>query len=122
MKRILLGVATALAALTMTGCGYTSNLTTNHNVSQTAVELNRANYRIVGKAEGHASASYVFGIGGLSRQAVRGNAQADMYNNADLTDSQAIINANTSMNVRGVAPFYVIVEYTAQGTIIEFTE
>jgi len=93
----------------------------NHNVAETQVVLDQANFKVVGQAQGTAKASYIFGIGGLSKKSLKGNAVADMYKNANLTGSQAIINVNFKQRA-SVILIAGQVEYTATGTIIEFVE
>ncbi len=106
----------------MTSCGISAHLTSNRNVTQTNVELAQKNYRVVGTVTGEAKAAYVFGIGGLSRRAIQGNAQAQMMKNANLSGSQAIINTTTEEKRRGLLPFYMKRVITSHGQIIEFTE
>ena len=48
------------------------------------------------------------------------NAVEQMYKNANLKSSQAIINVNYSTSVRTVLGFYTQRTVTAYGTIIEF--
>lgn len=93
----------------------------NYNVAQTTLHLSRENFRVVGNVEGSAHATYVFGIGGVSRRAVRENAIADMYRNAHLTGAQAVTNVTTTVKTR----FYLFWwehDFIASGQIIEFTE
>ena len=113
----------AIAALMfgLTSCGVTHHMVSNHNIAQTQLVLSCDNFRVVGDVEGRAAATYVFGIGGLSKRAVRENAIADMYRNAHLTGAQAVNNITTTVKVR-MYPFVVKYEYIASGQIIEFTE
>ena len=105
MKKILLAVAIATAGL-MTSCAVSEHLTSNRNVMQTNVELSKNNFQVIGTAQGSATVIRVFGIGGLSLKAIRANAYAEMVKNANLSGSQALINVNTEVKQRGVAPFY----------------
>ena len=117
MKRLLLIVALVL----MCSCSAKMYNTDNHNVTQTQVMLNKANFKIVGTVTGSDRATYVFGIGGLSRKALQGNAVADMYKNANLTGSQAIINVNLRQSVSAILCIGTI-EYVASGTVVEFCD
>ena len=83
--------------------------------------MDKANFTVIGTANGSAKASYVFGIGGLSRKSLKGNAIADMYKNANLTGSQAIINVTFKQRASKIL-VYSKIEYTASGTIIEFID
>ena len=120
MKKILLAVAIATAGL-MTSCAVSEHLTSNRNVMQTNVELSKNNFQVIGTAQGSATVIRVFGIGGLSLKAIRANAYAEMVKNANLSGSQALINVNTEVKQRGVAPFYWKTVITTCGQVIEFT-
>ena len=115
MKKLL--VAFSLCLL----CSCSAHLynASNHNVSQTQVVLDKANFTVIGTVNGSAKASYILGIGGLSKKSLKGNAVTEMYENANLTGSQAIINVTFKQRVSNVL-IYSEVEYTASGTIIEF--
>ena len=117
MKKLLLSLSLCLL------CSCSAHLynTSNHNISETTVVLDKANFEIIGVAEGSAQANYLFGIGGLSQKSLKGNAVADMYKNANLTGSQAIINVTFKQRVTGVI-IWEQIEYTATGTIIEFID
>ena len=119
MKKILLAVAIATAGL-MTSCAVSEHLTSNRNVMQTNVELSKNNFQVIGTAQGSATVIRVFGIGGLSLKAIRANAYAEMVKNANLSGSQALINVNTEVKQRGVAPFYWKTVITTCGQVIEF--
>ena len=119
MKKILLAVAIATAGL-MTSCAVSEHSTSNRNVMQTNVELSKNNFQVIGTAQGSATVIRVFGIGGLSLKAIRANAYAEMVKNANLSGSQALINVNTEVKQRGVAPFYWKTVITTCGQVIEF--
>lgn len=91
-------------------------------MSKTEVVLSQKNFRVIGEAEGVATTTQVFGIGGLSKKAVRSNAVAEMFKNANLTGAQTIININVKQVFTGVPPFYMKSTYSATGTIVEFLE
>ena len=94
--------------------------TSNYNVSETQVVLDKSNFVVIGKAEGRAKMTQILGIGGLSQKSLKGNAIADMYENANLQGSQTIINVNLKQRVSGFIPIILNTEYTATGTIIQF--
>ena len=121
MKR-LFTLVLVLGALTLTSCATHFYNTSNMNQSKTEVVLAEKNFKVVGQAEGTATATYICGIGGLSHKAIRSNAVAEMFKSANLKGSQTIININVKSSVGGVPPFFVRQTYTATGTIIEFTE
>ena len=74
----------AVCAAALTSCGLGSNLTSNQNSLQTNVVLNKNNYKVVKTINGEATATYIFGIGGLSAKALRDNATSNMIKNAKL--------------------------------------
>ena len=49
---------------------------------ETKLILSEPNYRIVKEVSGEWTATYVFGIGGLSRKSLETNAIGEMYKNA----------------------------------------
>lgn len=118
MKRIYFA-SVLFAVVVLSGCGITQNLTTNGNVTQTNVELASNNYRIVKQVQGSAQATYVLGIGGLSRRALADNSYANMVKQAGLKGSQAIINITTEQKIQ----FYVVFgvrKFITYATVIEF--
>ena len=77
---------------------------------------------ISGIDAGEWSATYVFGIGGLSKKALETNAVSEMYKNAGLTGNQQIINITTTQSVETWALVYSKVRAIAHGYVIEFEE
>ncbi len=102
------------------GCGVNNYLTLNQNLSQTQVHLHNEQFRVLGEAIGKAEATYIIGIGGLSKKAIMNNAVVDMYRQAKLRGAQTIVNINVHSHVGGVFPFYFRVTYVATGQIVEF--
>lgn len=67
MKKILSRVVMAVAAvLLLSGCGIYQRLTMNSNLNQTNVVLSQKNFHVVKTVKAEVSATYIFGIGGLS--------------------------------------------------------
>lgn len=119
MKKIIL-IAVCAFALTLTGCAGFSSL--NHNaVNQTEVVLQSNNYKVVKHVEGSTTSSYLFGIGGNTRQTMKDNAVSVMFRNADLQNNQAVININYTVATRTILGVYLETKVTAYGTVIEFT-
>lgn len=120
MKRHLSKIVMAVAAvLLLASCGISQNLTTNANLNQTNVVLSQKNYHVVKHVEAEVSATYVFGIGGMSKKALHENAVAELTKKANLTGSQALVNV-TVKNSGKVILFYGKLTYHAEGTVIEF--
>lgn len=118
MKKILLVCAIMIAALSFTGCGVTSHVSQNR--TETQVVLSENNFIVVGQAYGESSATYVFGIGGLSKKALCDNAINEMAKNAHLTGSQTLTNITTSVSIKMITPLYVKITCHATANIIEF--
>lgn len=120
MKKLLIAGAACIALLT-TSCSVSREATDNRNVTQTEVVLAKKNYKVVKMVKGESSQNYWFGIGGMSKKSLGESAMSEMYQNANLTGSQAIINVNVSYKNK----FILIHNQTkaiATGTVIEFTE
>ena len=107
-----------VAVLCLTGCGVAS--TTSNNLTETKIVLSENNFKVVGQAYGEAQATYVFGIGGLSKKALRNNAINEMSKNANLTGAQTLANITTNASVKMITPVFVQITYTATANIIEF--
>lgn len=124
MKKALTRILVLLTiAAGLSSCASIANANlSNYNQTTTKVELSRDNFKVVGTAQGVYSAKYIFGIGGLSKKSAKANAIADMYENADLTGSQAVININTMERYTTYLGIASKIEYTATCTVIEFTD
>ena len=120
MKKFLTMCAFAAVAFAFTGCGVASTSVSNHNLTQTQVVLSENNFKVVGQAYGEVSQTYVLGIGGLSRKALRNNAINEMAKNAELTGAQTLTNTTVSYSVKMVTPLYMQVSCTATANIVEF--
>ena len=110
-----------MTALLLTGCG-TNQAPVQNYPAVTEVQLNRNNFRIVGEVYGYSRQVYVFGIGGLSKKSLEKNAIMDMYENANLQGSQAIVNITSSVSTVIAAYFFSQKQVVARGTIIEFID
>lgn len=120
MKKIILLSMVCLGML-CSSCGISRQATSNQNQLQTEVVLAKKNYKIIGTVQGECTQNYVFGIGGLSKSSMENSAVAEMYRNANLTGSQAIINQNVSYKNKMIL-IYTQAKCIASGTVIEFTE
>lgn len=115
MKRFKLLMAMLVSVVLFAGCSATSNLTQNVNLTQTNVVL----LRIVKNVSSEVSATYVFGIGGMSYKALRENAVANLTKEANLTGSQALINVTVESTTQ-FALIWTKTTFKAYGTVIEF--
>ena len=73
MKKLVLLASLCFAVVMFTSCLGTNKMTYN-SLSQTEVVLAQNNFNVVGSAEGSYTVSYIFGLGGTSRSAVRENS------------------------------------------------
>lgn len=117
MKKILVIIAIAATMLCASSCGVSAAF--SNNVNETKVVLSENNFKVVGQAYGEATATYIFGIGGLSEKALYSNAIDEMTRNANLTGSQTLVNITTSVAVKHIL-VYSQVTCTATATVIEF--
>ena len=119
MKRIFAIFAVAFVAVILTGCGMSSYMTSNVNVNQTNVVLQEDNFHVVRNVSAEVSQTYVFGIGGLSKRALKDNAVSELTEKAHLTGSQALVNVTMKEDFQTVL-FWSKRTVRAQGTVIEF--
>ena len=120
MRKTLHILTVCCGFLLLTSCFGVSKMDTT---TYTDVVLSKNNYKIIGPVKGYYNTYYIFGLGGLSSNALKDNAANDMFNNAKLKDGQAVININYSSSI-AYHFFGVLIEKSveANGTIIEFTE
>ena len=121
MRKLLIALSFAAVMVMTTGCGFTSNLTAGAVVNQTNVVLSQNNFKVIGESEGVAEATYIFGIGGLSKKALEANAIAIMTENAHLRGSQAIVNVTVNQSVADWVGIYTKRTVTARCQVVEFT-
>lgn len=122
MKHILSRVAVAIVAtLLLVSCGVSQNLTNNANLNQTNVVLSQKNFHVVKTVETNVSATYIFGIGGISKKTLQNNAVAELTKKANLTGSQALVNVTVKSSGKFIL-FFSQVTYYAEATVIEFDE
>ena len=100
----------ATMGLLMSSCGIHQEATSNYNQLQTQVVLDQANYNVIGTATGEC----------LSKKSLSESAMSEMFKNANLSGSKAIINANVQYKASSVLGIYSKVTAIANGTIIEF--
>ena len=114
-----MGVASL--ALLCSSCGISRSATSNSNLTQTEVQLTKKNFKVIGTVSGMSTQNYVFGIGGMSKRSMDESAISEMYRNANLKGSQAIINTNVSHKNKMIL-IYTQAKAIATGTVIEFTD
>lgn len=122
MKKIISLLMLVAIVFAVSSCGVAlSGVNSSRNTgSLTRYTLDKKNFRVLGSAYGQSGAVYVFGIGGMKD--ATNLAVANMYKDANLSGSQAIVDVYVEKKVSAVLFFWVKVVYEARGTIIEFVE
>lgn len=118
-KLLIAGFATM--AILCSSCGISREATGNQNVTQTEVVLAKKNYKVIGTVKGESKQNYWLMFGGMSKASMNQSAMSEMYKNANLTGSQAIINVNVTMKNKSIL-IYNQAKAVATGTVIEFID
>jgi len=104
------------------GCAMHSGLTTNLNNHTTEVVLSKNNFKVIASVQGESYATYVFGIGGLTKKAMVAEARVNMLSKANMIgSSKAIINETVEIKC-SLFPIVRRYRVIVSGNIIEFTE
>ena len=109
------------ATLLLASCGVSQHLTSNMNHNTTNVVLSQNNFHVVKTVEAQVSATYFFGLGGISKKALHDNAVAELTKKANLTGAQALVNV-TVKSAGKVVFFIAKTTCYAEATVIEFDE
>lgn len=113
-------IAAAGLSLAMSGCmGY--NYSNVNDRNETSVTLSENNYKVVKRVSGEVSCHRILGLfGGMSNEYLRNSAISKMYDNAQLTGSQTIVDIHVVKSQRDCI-IYSDNYMKATGTVIEFT-
>lgn len=111
-------------AVIFSGCMAThSGLTTNSNLHTTDVVLSKKNFKVIARVKGEAEARYVFGIGGISKNALIEEAKTDMFSKADIIGgSKAVINETVEIKNAFYFGIVTLKKVVVSANIVEFTE
>jgi hypothetical protein len=120
-KRLKL-VMLFLSITLLSSCAFHNGLSSNQNNNTTEVVLAKKNYKVIASVQGESQATYVFGIGGLSKKAMIAEARANMLSKANIIGgSKAII--NEIVEVKHTAfPIVQTHKVIVSAFVIEFTE
>jgi hypothetical protein len=88
-------------------------------VSSAALSSNNFIY-VKDGVKGTATATYVFGMGGLSKEGLVDAAKQDMLSTNPLRDNQALVNLTVNWKKSFVLPFAITHRCTITGDIVEF--
>ena len=109
-------------ALLFSSCSIHNGLTTNANLNTTEVVLSKKNFRVVESVQGQSEAMFVFGIGGLNKNAMVAEARAQMLANANIVGtSRAVVNERVEIK-HSLFPFVRLYTVIVSGHVIEFVE
>lgn len=108
--------------LLFSSCALHNGLTYNANNHTTEVVLSEKNFTVNETVQGEAKATYILGIGGLSKKALVAEARANMMSNTDLIgSSKAVINETVEVK-NAYFLFANVMTVTVSANIIEFTK
>lgn len=122
MKKVLLFL---FSLLLLSSCAMHNGLTTNGNVHQTQVVLSQNNFRVIANVKGESKCTYVFGIGGTSKDAQIAEAKAQILSRVDMIGkARALVNETVEVknafyvffNVRTVIVTAQVVEFVLPRT------
>jgi len=122
MKNKLYFIGVGITIMLLSSCAsHYINLKNQYNHT-TEVVLSRNNFTVIKTVQGEAQASYVFGFGGLKKQAIIGLAREKMLQQADLEGKSRTV-ANEIIDVKSsIFPFVTKTKVTISAQVIEFTE
>ncbi|MCB9234773.1 MAG: lipoprotein [Bacteroidia bacterium] len=121
MKKYLYSL---VAVIMLSSCSGTfRGLTNNFNNQNTVVQLSQKNYKVIGYVSGEATATYLFGIGGLARKTLVEQAKSEMFKKAELDGgAKAIVNMGIETTNKSILGIYNQTTITAYGHVVEFLE
>tara|TARA_B110000503_G_scaffold139824_1_gene229160 strand:- start:763 stop:1131 length:369 start_codon:yes stop_codon:yes gene_type:complete len=121
MKKIITSSFAIVVLVMITSCSSYRPAVYNFTNSETQVVLSENNFETNGRVSGTVTARYIFGIGGLLRKGLAGEATTKMYDEANLTGSQIIIDKHIEFRTSNFIPgIWGSIKATATGTLIEF--
>ncbi len=119
MKRVTMLLIVVL--MCFTSCAAHYGLPQNYNQNTTEVVLTKNNFKVVNIVKAEASATYIFGIGGLSKNGLIAEAKAKMLESAGLEGaSRTMINEIVEVKTSGFLFFFNKYKVIVSGQIIEF--
>ncbi|MDO8967923.1 DUF6567 family protein [Algoriphagus sp.] len=118
LKIVLCGISLSVMSSCATHSAYTGNLKSQN----TQVILSQDNFKIGERIEGKANATYVFGIGGLSKKSLVETARTNMFQNANLQGSpKALVNETFSTKTSFFLLFWKH-QVNVSADVVEFTK
>lgn len=88
-----------------------------------STSLSSSNFKYVKKGvSASATATYIFGIGGLSKQALALEARQNLEKMLDLKENQALANVTVDFKRTMITVLYMTNECTIGADVVEFTK
>ncbi|MBW7845705.1 MAG: hypothetical protein H3C45_08715 [Bacteroidia bacterium] len=114
-KNILKSVLTIFVITLLSSCAMHQGYMVN------SASLGSNNFKYVYEGvTGTAMATYIFGLGGLSKKAIVDDAKNDLLSAYPLKDNQALVNLTVSWKNTFVLPFVITNRCTVTADIVEF--
>ena len=114
MKKLIIAIAVAAAAILASSCTTVSNIT----VANSAV-VDQANFTVVGPVSTTVKASYVFGIGGNKAKAAVEDAVIELTKKLGPNQGLAYITVVESNKVP-LLPFVITKTFKVSGVIVQY--
>lgn len=111
-----------VSTLSLSSCAIHQGLTSNANLNTTQVVLEENNFEVIDQVQGQSTATFVFGIGGITKKAMIAEARADMLRRSNIVGtSRAIIHETVEIQ-HSFFPFVRTYTVTVSGFVVEFTD
>jgi hypothetical protein len=118
--RIVVSLLLGASLLIFSGCSSWRGLV--FNSSQTQVQLQKNNFKVIGRVTGEASAVYVFSVLGPDQQNLVSQAYLDMEKKANLDGgAKAIMNVVVDEKIL-LSLFHHKLTVYVSGTVVEFIQ
>ena len=112
MKKLFLLL---ILSILLTGCG----AVLGGSFSGSAA-LSQKNFSYIRNVKGSSQATYILGIGGLSREGLAKEAKEEMLSKTPLKDNQAIANVTVDYKTSNFLGIYATVKCVITADIVEF--
>ena len=115
MKKVFRLLIIVIGILSFTSCA----MHNGYMVNSTSLSSNNFNY-VKKDIKGTAMATYIFGLGGLSKMELVNDAKNDMLSKYPLKENQAIANLTVNWKKTFVLPFAITNKCSVTADIVEF--
>jgi hypothetical protein len=121
MKILFKSLLAIIIVASLQSCAFHGSLKQQQNRHEVRAEvaLEKGSFKAVKYVSGKESVTYIFGIGGLKKDALISEARRQMYAEADLTGSQVIINEQTDVKHSVITLLYRRITVTVSGYVYQ---